>query len=283
MKTALERIKKNAAHLSNDPDPTVRSLARAHPLREALLCEVIHALNLPAESSGLDIGCGIGLPALMIAGLLGTGVGVTGVDLSEACIDAARELTHQTGLTGRICFEPGNASALAFDDDRFDWAVSVDCVNYAPMDALPLIKEIKRVVKPGGQIALLGWTSQQLLPGYPELEAKLNATCEGIAPFQRDMLPENHFLRTPTLLETLHLKNTKAHTFIGNVCAPLTPDIYDALRDLLTMRWAKSPSGLSATERPLYKGLTHPDSPAFILDTPGYHGFFTCTLFTAEV
>lgn len=283
MQTSLEQIKKTAAHLSNDPDPTVRSLARSHPLREPLLCEVIPALALPGESSGLDIGCGIGLPALIIAGLTGSGVRITGVDLSEACIDAAQRLAHQTGLSGRLRFETGNASALAFDDDRFDWAVSVDCVNYAPVEPLPQLKEMKRVIKKGGKIALLGWTSQQLLPGYPELEAKLNATSEGIAPFQEGTKPENHFLRTPTLLEALFLKNTKAHTFIGNVCAPLTPDIYEALKDLLTMRWAQSPSGLSATELALYKDLTHPDSPAFILDTPGYHGFFTCTLFTADV
>ncbi|BCS96204.1 hypothetical protein DSLASN_18360 [Desulfoluna limicola] len=248
-----------------------------------MLHDVIRYLRLLQNSSGLDVGCGIGLPAMILAGVMGEDIRVTGIDTSETFIQTARRLSEKAGFSNQLRFETGSASALPYGDALFDWAMSIDCVNYAPTDALPLLKEMKRVVKPGGKIVLLGWTSQQLLPGHPELEAKLNATPEGIAPFKAGMNPERHFLRTASLFETLGLKNRKAHTFIGNVCAPLTPDIYDALKDLLSMRWAERPSGLSGDEVALYKGLTHPDSPGFILNNHGYHGFFTCTLFSAMV
>lgn len=283
MSTPVENVKKVATHLIADSDPTIRSLALAHPLREEVLCDVFNHLRLPAVSSGLDVGCGIGLPAMLLAARMGARTQITGIDISESCIHAAKSLAEEAGVSSQLRFETGSASALPYDEGHVDWALSIDCVNYAPVDSLPLLKEMKRVVKPGGKLALLGWTSQQLLPGYPELEAKLNATRQGITPFKPEMSPERHFLRTGSLLDKLGLKNIKAHTFIGNVCAPLTPAIYKALTDLLTMRWAKMPSGLSEAELALYRGLTTPGTPEFILNTPEYHSFFTCTLFSGEV
>lgn len=283
MNTSVENVKKAAAHLIADSDPTIRSLALAHPLRERLLCDVFSHLHLPADSLGLDVGCGIGLPAMLLAAIMGARTQVTGIDISESFVHTAKRLAEETGFSNQLRFKTGSASDLPHGDGHFDWALSIDCVNYAPMDSRPFLKEMKRVVKPVGKLALLGWTSQQLLPGFPELEAKLNATRQGIAPFKTGMPPERHFLRTGSLLDELGLKNIKAHTFIGNVCAPLTPAIYEAMTDLLTMRWAKSPSGLSAAEQTRYRRLTTPDTPKFILNTPGYHGFFTCTLFSGEV
>ena len=47
--------------------------------------------------------------------------------------------------------------------------------------ARSLVKELARVVKPGGSVALLAWSSEKLLPGHPLLEGHLNATSAGIA------------------------------------------------------------------------------------------------------
>ena len=95
---------------------------------------------------------------------------------------------------------------LPFDDDTFDWIWSMDCVGYAPVEPLPLIEELVRVTKPGGRIALLAWSSQQLLPGHPGLEAKLNATSAGIAPFSFEKKPEEHFLRALGWFQQLGLE-----------------------------------------------------------------------------
>ena len=50
-----------------DIDHYIRMGLVSHPLRERLLRAAIQALDLPAGSQGLDAGCGIGLPALLLA------------------------------------------------------------------------------------------------------------------------------------------------------------------------------------------------------------------------
>ncbi|KAF5416803.1 MAG: hypothetical protein C5S49_04300 [Candidatus Methanogaster sp.] len=48
---------------------------------------------------------------------------------------------------------------LPFDDDAFDWVWSANCAGYAPGDPLPVLKELARVVKPGGSVIILAWPS----------------------------------------------------------------------------------------------------------------------------
>ncbi len=176
---------------------------------------------------------------------------------------------------------------LAFDNDSFDWAWSADCVGYAPGDAFHVLKEIARVVKPGGSVSILAWSSQQLLPGYPQLEARLNATSAGIAPFtpdpNRGRHPESHFLRTLGRFKTAGLKESKACTFAGNIQAPLNDEKHKALISLFEMRWGSSTSELAQEDQSDYQRLCQPDSPDFILNCPDYYGFFTYTLFHGRV
>ena len=53
--------------MTSDTDRLIYSLERMNPLRAAPLSAAIDALHFPPGSRGLDIGCGIGDPALMIA------------------------------------------------------------------------------------------------------------------------------------------------------------------------------------------------------------------------
>ena len=68
-------------------------------------------------------------------------------------------------------------------------------MGYPAGELVPLLKELARVVRPGDSVAILAWSSQQLLPGYPLLEARLNATCSGLTRFLKRKRPESHFLR----------------------------------------------------------------------------------------
>lgn len=54
-----------------DAGTYLRKLLVTHPLREALLRSVIRTLQLPSGSRGLDAGCGIGLPAVLLAEAVG--------------------------------------------------------------------------------------------------------------------------------------------------------------------------------------------------------------------
>ena len=103
-------------------------------------------------------------------------------------------------------------------------------------EPLPVLKELARVVKPGGSVIILAWSSQQLLPGYPVLEAHLNATSSGIAPFAEGTAPELHFSRMTGWFRRAGMEDVTARTFSGDVCAPLSGEIRSALTALIEIR-----------------------------------------------
>lgn len=252
-------------------------------LREPILRSAIQALQFPIGSRGLDAGCGIGLQAMMVAETVGPAGHVTGLDLSSEILKYADETVNKAGFSDRISFRKGDVRELPFDDDTFEWAWSVDCVGYAPIEPSPLVKELARVVKPGGSVAILAWSSEKLLPGYPLLEAHLNATSAGIAPFVNGNKPESHFTRALGWFREAGLVECIARTFAGDAHAPLTDDIRGALTALFQMRWPGVESELSQEDWAEYQRLCLPESPDFILDHPDYYAFFTYSMFHGKV
>lgn len=66
----------------HDTDSYLQSLIATNPLQEPVMRRVVRALDLPPGSRGLDVGCGIGLQAVLLAEAVGAAGHVTGVDLS---------------------------------------------------------------------------------------------------------------------------------------------------------------------------------------------------------
>jgi demethylmenaquinone methyltransferase/2-methoxy-6-polyprenyl-1,4-benzoquinol methylase len=251
-------------------------------LREPVIRSAIEALQLPPDSRGLDAGCGIGSHTLLLAEAVGAGGHVTGLDLSSDLLAHARRRADESQFGGRVDFRRGDVNSLPFEDAALDWAWSVDCFYGLPRP-IAALRELARVVRPGGVIAILGWSSQQLLPGYPLLEARLNATSQGIAPFAEGKKPESHFLRALGWLRDAGLKQTEARTFVGDVRAPLSEDVRDALLSLFEMRWGQPREELSAEDLALFQRLCTPGSSDFILDSPDYYAFFTYSMFWGRV
>jgi demethylmenaquinone methyltransferase/2-methoxy-6-polyprenyl-1,4-benzoquinol methylase len=173
--------------------------------------------------------------------------------------------------------------ALPFDDDQFDWAWSVDCVGYGPGDSPGQVAELVRVVRPGGKVALAIYSSQQLLPGYPLLEARLNATTAGIAPFSTGSPPETHYLRAAGVMRSAGLKGVEVSTFVAGFHAPLPDDIRTALTLLIGMRWDEAGLELEPEDRDVFRRVCRPGSTEFILDLPDYYGFLTYSVFSGLV
>ena len=253
------------------------------PLREPIFRSAIETLQLPLDSQGLDAGCGLGFQTLLLAEAVGTNGHVVGLDISPELLAYAEQMVEQSDFSDRISFQQGDVCQLPFDTNAFDWAWSIDCVGYLPLDPLPLIKEIARVVKPGGNIAILAWSSEKLLPGYPILEARLNTTTSGIAPFENGQKPASHFLRAMRWLHKAGLEEVIVHTFVGGAYAPLTDEIRNALIELLQMRWRDVESELSPADWSEYKRLCRVGSPDLILDHPDYYAFFTYSMFHGKV
>jgi len=264
-------------------DAYARRLVVSNPLIEPIIRSAIQALQIPPGSRGLDAGCGIGLQALLLAEAVGPAGHVTGLDLSPQFLVHAREIAEKAGLSERISFQQGDVNRLPFDDDAFDWVWSANCVGYHPAEPLPMLRELTRVVKSGGSVAILAWSSQQLLPGYPLLEARLNATSSGIAPFVKGKRPELHFSRALSWLRDLGLEAPTVRTFVGDAHAPLSDDMRSALMALLEMRWPGVQSEMTPEDWAKFQRLCQPESPDFILDLPDYYAFFTYSMFQANM
>ena len=97
----------------------------------------------------LEIGCGIGTDGAQFAR---AGADYTGIDLTEAAIDLARERFALSGLKGD--FRVSDAENLNFPDDSFDLVYSHGVLHHTP-DIEAAIREIHRVLKPGGRAMVM--------------------------------------------------------------------------------------------------------------------------------
>ena len=251
--------------------------------RYRIIRSAIEAWQIQAGSRGMDAGCGVGLQAITLAEAVGPAGHITGLDLSPELLAYAAAIAEAAGLSERISFKEGDVRELPFEDDTFDWAWSVDCVGYAPLEPLPLVRELGRVVKPGGKVAIMAWSSEVFLPGYPTLEAHLNGTTIGIAPFIKGKKPELHFLRALGWFREAGLEECSARSFAGNAYAPLTDELRNALIALYEMRWPGVQAELSEEDWEQFQRLCQPESPDFILSQPDYYSFFTETMFMGIV
>ena len=113
----------------------------------------VHAalVSITSDMHLLDIGCGIGGPARYFATEFGCRV--TGIDLTDEYIDAASLLTKKIGLSDRVAFDCGDATALPYDDVSFDmaWALNVT-MNIE--DRAGFYAGVHRVLKPGGRFCI---------------------------------------------------------------------------------------------------------------------------------
>ena len=266
----------------SDSDLTIQRLVEANPLREPALRSIVQSLHLAPGSHGLDVGCGVGLQALLLADEVGPEGRVTGIDISPDLLAYGEKLAEQAGLSGRITLREADARRLPFGADSFDWAWSADCIGYPLGDLTPFLEELMRVVRPGGKIVILAWSSQQLLPGYPLLEARLNATCSAFRPYLEGTDPRLHFSRALRQFRGAGLEDVQARTFVGDACGPLSGGERAALTSLFEMLWGQPQPGVTPEDWEAFQRLCRPGSTEFILDIPDYYAFFTYTLFEGK-
>lgn len=274
-----------------DDDTYAQLLVLSDLWREPSVREAIGELNLPAGSRGLDAGCGIGQHSLWLADAVGSAGHVTGLDLSADFVSRAAATADKAGVSDRISYQQGDINQLPFEDDTFDWLWSADTVYFGPSaegyvaeDPAPLLGELARVVKPGGRIHLAYCSAQNLLPGYPALEARLNTISAETEPFVRQGRPGLHCLRALEWLRTAGLEVLAACSKASCVQAPLDNELREALAGLLRWRWGSDPlSKLSEADAVEYQRLCKPDSPDFILDLSDYYTFITCSVFSGRI
>ena len=172
-----ERLKTALAVLGpEDQTLTPRELGaldQFHTRGLAATAELAALIGITADMSVLDVGSGVGGPARFLAATYGCRV--TGVDLSEPFVDAARYLTERTGQSGQVSFEVASALELPFDGGRFDVAL-LQHVAMNIYDRARLYREIRRVLKLGGRFATFDVVLNSGEPHYPVPWARTPAT-----------------------------------------------------------------------------------------------------------
>lgn len=128
----------------------IRSMNKGHSeLTDWALCHV----NIKHGDHVLDVGCGGGRTVSKLCEMVGNGK-VYGIDYSDLCIKKAEKLNHKSVLCGKVKLQKAPVSALPFDSDKFDLVTAVETYYFWP-DKLNDLREIWRVLKPGGKIMLV--------------------------------------------------------------------------------------------------------------------------------
>lgn len=110
-------------------------------------------LDLPASARILEIGCGTGAVARALARREGFAGKVTAIDHSPRFLDAARRFAREEGIGDRVEFRTGDAHRLEFPDASFDAAVAHTVISHVT-EPETVLRELARVVRPGGTVAI---------------------------------------------------------------------------------------------------------------------------------
>lgn len=113
--------------------------------------KLIEYANPKAEECVLDVACGTGIVARLVASQSGTGKNVIGIDLNPSMLNVAKNAALNEGF--EIEWREGSATKLPFLDEMFDVVFCQFSLQYFP-DKLLALKEMYRVLKPNGRVLL---------------------------------------------------------------------------------------------------------------------------------
>lgn len=138
--------------------------------------EILDGWDLSGVTHLLDVACGSGQTAIPAAL---KGLRVTGVDIAENLIEAARSVAAEAEVD--VQFDIGDAESLPYEDQSFDAVMSLIGAMFAPRPER-VVSEITRVLKPGGRLFMANWTPTSM-------PAQMFKCCSQVAPPPPGLVP----------------------------------------------------------------------------------------------
>ncbi len=256
------------------------------------------ALVLRSGMHLVDVGSGPGGLFPLFGEAVGPRGHITGVDGSQIHLDAAADFARQQGVqTPLTLVQADLRQPFDFADNTFDcaWCADLLWANLFP-DPMPVVREMVRVVKPGGTVAIFfgNFYRAQYLPGYRRLEW-LASTAENVR-WQNEAEPTatnpypNPYERALQWLQAsgLHQCAISIHPLLYQ--QPLPAAARDYLEGYLfaeafgpAVQSCGAAVGMSEAERTRFQELTTPGTPDYLLDQPDYYCLQTSVLATGRV
>ena len=153
----------------------VNYAAESLPYFEAFSRAALRLAALPPKARVADIAAGPGTLSLLAAA---EGATVSAIDLSAHMVDEFRARIAAAGLSDAIDVRVGDGQQLPFETAAFDGAFSMFGLMFFP-DRAAGLREMKRVLKPGGRGVISSWipfdgpfgvlfqTASEIIPGLP--------------------------------------------------------------------------------------------------------------------
>ncbi len=123
----------------------------------------IERLDLKRGAEVLDVCCGSGASAIPAAQAVGPEGSVLGIDLAQKLLEIARTKAKVHGLRN-VEFRVGDMLDLGLPESRFDAVVCVFGIFFVP-DMTAAVRELWKVVRPGGKLAITTWGPRFFEPG----------------------------------------------------------------------------------------------------------------------
>lgn len=154
---------------------------------------VVDAAGIQPGQRVLDVACGTGVLARAVADRVGPTGAVVGVDLNDGMLAVARQKAPG------IEWKQGRAEALPLESDGFDAVVCQFGLMFFD-DRRAALREMVRVLRPSGRLAVAVWDSLDRTPGYAAMTALLQRLFgDDVA----DALRAPYALGDPRLLQSL--------------------------------------------------------------------------------
>ncbi len=247
-------------------------LASYHRACAAELQTIVAALPVQPGDRVLDMACGDGVYSVWLAEHVGASGSVVGVDIAPAYLEAAEERVRRSSYADRISLQAGSIDSLPFPDDQFDLAWCAHSLYSLP-DPVAALRELRRVVRPGGTVAILenDTLHHMLLPWPAELELAIRKAQLEVLEAETQLTGKFYIGRNLRMtFDLAELTQCSIKTYTINRAAPLSQDEQTFLQGYLTDLRQRAEPRLEPAARQAFDMLLDPQSEVFLMARPDF-------------